>query len=160
MTAVSSGSKNPSSAAGYDNFSPTDPVVNGVTIRLRWYADAGFGDLIDTTPETVRDWSDAPLLVGRSVTDPVTGLVITTKGEANGATFTITHETEASVTGGVLTLARNGTYGDTLGIKPGLSARSFIVSNTVRPLFVEKQYAPHEHDRAVRQRHRHRREGR
>jgi hypothetical protein len=64
----------------FDNFASTDPFVNGASLRL--------GDnlpqppysnpsrLIDTTPSTAT-YADAPLLVGRTMTDLVTGVTIT-----------------------------------------------------------------------------------
>lgn len=64
----------------FDGFASTAPVVNGATIRL-------VGDdtlrtqswLIDTTPATTA-FSDAPLGVGKTFTDPLSGIAITTVG--------------------------------------------------------------------------------
>ncbi|MHB8891351.1 MAG: hypothetical protein ACYC65_04825 [Candidatus Limnocylindrales bacterium] len=66
----------------FDNYSAGSPAVAGVTIRV------GLGtasptntpkatELLDTTPATT-DLSDAPLLVGRTMTDPVSGISFTT----------------------------------------------------------------------------------
>ncbi len=62
----------------FDNYAAGSPAVTGVTIR------AGLGtasptnapkgtELLDTTPSTA-DLKDAPLLVGRTMTDPVSGI--------------------------------------------------------------------------------------
>ncbi len=69
----------------FDGFAPTAPVVNGATIRL-------VGDdtvrtqswLIDTTPATTA-FSDAPLGVGKTFTDPLSGIAITTLGMVTDA---------------------------------------------------------------------------
>jgi Metallo-peptidase family M12B Reprolysin-like len=64
----------------FDNFFPTDPVVNGVSIR---YANSSTMPhpskswLIDTTPDT-DTFADAALGVGRTYTDAVRGVSITT----------------------------------------------------------------------------------
>jgi hypothetical protein len=66
----------------FDTFSAGSPAVNGVTIRI----GAGTAsptsaptatELLDTTPATA-DLNDAPLLVGRTMTDPVSSISITT----------------------------------------------------------------------------------
>ena len=64
----------------FDNFLPTDPVVNGVSIR---YANSSTMShpskswLIDTTPATP-SFNDAPLAVGQTYTDAARGVSITT----------------------------------------------------------------------------------
>jgi hypothetical protein len=65
-------------AGPFDTFSTSDPVVNGVTLRI-----AG-GDLnrtqsllIDATPST-SGFGDAPLAVGGTFVDPLTGASVTT----------------------------------------------------------------------------------
>jgi chitodextrinase len=61
----------------YDNFSASDPAVTGVSIRIS--NDWGTiiqSKLIDATPETA-SFSDAPLPVGRTFTDPVAGVNVT-----------------------------------------------------------------------------------
>jgi chitodextrinase len=75
----------------FDAFSSSDPVVNGVTIRLTG-TDASRSQslLIDTTPST-SSFGDAPLAVGRTFVDPLTGVAITTLGvSADGADVRIT----------------------------------------------------------------------
>ncbi len=79
----------------YDNFLPSEPVVNGITIRLINYfhyldgstwRPSNESHLIDTTPETpsiLGTFSDAPLLVGKTFTDPVKGISIKTKAVSN-----------------------------------------------------------------------------
>jgi hypothetical protein len=64
--------------SNFDNFSPSDPAVNGVTLRIS--GDWGTivqSKLIDTTPATAT-WDDAPLAVGATFTDPLSGANITT----------------------------------------------------------------------------------
>lgn len=74
----------------YDAFSAGDPAVNGVTVRLA-------GDvpqivrsfLLDTTPST-SSFSDAPLAVGQTFTDPLSGIAITTTGvSSSGASVRV-----------------------------------------------------------------------
>lgn len=75
---------------GYDNWNATDPVFNGVTIRLAPdYSIATQSQLLDATPNT-SSFTDAALAVGQSFTDPVTGTTITTQSiESTGATVAI-----------------------------------------------------------------------
>jgi chitodextrinase len=68
------------SAGPFDAFSSSDPVVNGVTIRVTG------GDLnrtqsllIDATPSTT-SFGDAPLAAGHTFLDPMTGVSVTTLG--------------------------------------------------------------------------------
>ncbi|GEM_PF-2031083 len=62
---------------GFDSFSPTSEVVNGVSIRIAPEYDLiTQTKLIDTTPETF-SFSDAPLTLGRSFTDPEKNITIT-----------------------------------------------------------------------------------
>ena len=64
----------------FDDFSPTAPVVNGVTIRIvPSYSTITQSQLVDTTPAT-STYTDAALTVGQSITDPVSGVTITTLG--------------------------------------------------------------------------------
>jgi chitodextrinase len=80
-------------AGQFDAFSSSDPVVNGVTIRI-----AG-GDrnrtqslLIDATPST-SGFGDAPLAEGRTFVDPLTSVSVTTLGVSSaGATVRISFE--------------------------------------------------------------------
>ncbi len=66
----------------FDDFAPSDPAVNGVTVRISPDAPApSYGvsqtQLVDTTPATAT-YADAPLAAGASLDDPVSGLRITT----------------------------------------------------------------------------------
>ncbi|TML65463.1 MAG: hypothetical protein E6G14_16340 [Actinobacteria bacterium] len=74
----------------FDNFSPSDPVVNGVSIRIAPAPNVIIqSKLLDATPETAT-FADAALPVGRSFVDPGTGLQITTKAVGpSGATVGI-----------------------------------------------------------------------
>jgi chitodextrinase len=71
----------------FDNFSPSDPAVTGVTIRIAPAPSTIIqSQLLDTTPDTA-SFADAPLAVGRTFVDPSTGMQITTKAvSAAGAT--------------------------------------------------------------------------
>ena len=77
----------------FDTFAASNPAVNGVTIRLTpdGYTPGGAlhnSMLVDTTPATTV-FSDAPLGVGKSVTDPVSGITITTLSAGTTATVSI-----------------------------------------------------------------------
>ena len=62
----------------FDNFSSTDPAVNGVTLRLAPdYPTITQSLLLDATPATMT-FADAPLAVGKSVTDPDASITFTT----------------------------------------------------------------------------------
>jgi hypothetical protein len=77
-------------AGVFDNYLPSDPYVNGVAIRIAPdYAQKFDTLLIDTTPETLF-FTDAPLTVGRSFTDPAAGITVTTLAAGpSGATVRI-----------------------------------------------------------------------
>lgn len=68
----------------FDNFGPSDPVVNGVSIRVSndWTTIVQ-SKLLDTTPAT-STFSDAPLGVGASFYDPLSGVSVTTVSVAGG----------------------------------------------------------------------------
>jgi fibronectin type 3 domain-containing protein len=61
----------------FDPFSSTAPVVNGVSIRIAPDTRRIPSQLIDTTPETTT-FNDAALAAGRTFTDLVNGITITT----------------------------------------------------------------------------------
>ena len=62
----------------FDNFSTSDPAVNGVTIRIAPSTTSIVqSKLVDANPTTT-SFSDAALGVGQSVSDPLTGVSITT----------------------------------------------------------------------------------
>ena len=72
----------------FDNFAAGSPAVSGATIRLGWGTASPTGspqatELLDTTPATT-DLKDAPLLVGRSITDPVSTISFTTQSIGSG----------------------------------------------------------------------------
>lgn len=61
----------------FDTFSAIDPVVNGVTVRLTaGYSAPSQMRLVDTTPST-SSFADAPLSVGQTLVDPMSGVAIT-----------------------------------------------------------------------------------
>jgi M6 family metalloprotease-like protein len=74
----------------FDTFSAGAPVVNGVSVRIAaGYSTRTQSQLIDATPAT-SSFTDAPLLVGGTITDPVSGVSITTLSvSASGATVRI-----------------------------------------------------------------------
>jgi chitodextrinase len=62
----------------FDNFSAGDPVVNGVSIRIAPSTSSLVqSKLVDANAST-SSFSDAALALGQSVTDPLTGVSITT----------------------------------------------------------------------------------
>jgi chitodextrinase len=62
----------------FDNFSAGDPVVNGVSIRIAPSTSSLVqSKLVDANPST-SSFSDAALGVGQTVSDPLTGVSITT----------------------------------------------------------------------------------
>ncbi len=66
--------------SAFDAFPTTDPAVNGVSVRVAApYATRTPSQLVDTTPATT-SFSDAPLAVGKTLVDPLTGASITTLG--------------------------------------------------------------------------------
>ena len=80
--------------ASFDTFTPGSAAVNGV--QVRWapmefgFAAATQAKLVDATPGTAT-YNDAALTAGDSLTDPVSGAVITTDAiTAGGAIVTIT----------------------------------------------------------------------
>ena len=91
----------------FDNFSAGSPAVTGVTIRV------GLGtasptntprgtELLDTTPSTT-DLSDAPLLIGRTMTDPVSGISFTTMSSSSAGVVVRVRESVAPSVPGSLT---------------------------------------------------------
>lgn len=75
----------------FDTFSPSDPVVNGVTIRLAPdYSVINLSYLIDANPAT-STFTDAPLRAGQTFTDSIDGITIaTTTVTTAGATVQVT----------------------------------------------------------------------
>lgn len=88
----------------FDTFGPTSAAVTGVMIRLS--SDTGVPiwsptntKLVDTTPNT-STYSDAPLTVGQSVTDPVSHITIETISvDASGALIRVTESVPPSAPG-------------------------------------------------------------
>ncbi len=83
----------------FDTFSSLDPVTNGVTVRLTAGQTAMTQTrLIDTTSAT-SSFTDAPLVPGRTLTDPVSGVSITTLTvSASGASVHISFDSPATPT--------------------------------------------------------------
>jgi chitodextrinase len=96
----------------FDNFSPADPAVTGVSIRLSndWTTIIQ-SQLLDTTPGT-SSYGDAPLAVGQSFRDPLSQVSITTTSVADGvATVSVSWAADgvAPSTPGNLAVAATGT---------------------------------------------------
>jgi chitodextrinase len=69
----------------FDNFSSIDPAVTGVTVRVAPdYATRTQSWLVDTAPSTA-SYGDAPLAVGRTFTDPLSSVTITTQSVSAGS---------------------------------------------------------------------------
>jgi len=63
----------------FDTFSPSDYAVNGVTIRIAAGPDTiTQSQLVDATPGSVLNFFDAALAAGKTLTDPLSGVSITT----------------------------------------------------------------------------------
>jgi gametolysin peptidase M11 len=97
----------------FDAFNAGDPVVNGVSVRYSndWTTIVQ-SKLIDTTPATTT-FSDAALAPGRSFTDPVSGVTVTTVSIASGTA--VVHldwgpDTIAPSQPGTITVTKTGTY--------------------------------------------------
>ena len=94
----------------FDTFGPTSAAVTGVMIRLS--TDTGVPmwaptntKLVDTTPNT-GTYTDAPLTVGNTVTDPVSHISITTISvDASGALIRVTESVPPSAPGGLAGVA-------------------------------------------------------
>ena len=68
----------------FDNFSPSDPAVTGVAIRIAYdWGTIIQSQLLDTTPGT-SSYGDAPLQVGQSFWDPLSGVTITNQSVSAG----------------------------------------------------------------------------
>lgn len=70
----------------FDTFSATMPVATGISIRITsGYTSRIQSQLVDSTPATT-SFMDAPLLTGKTLIDPVSGISITTLSvSASGA---------------------------------------------------------------------------
>jgi hypothetical protein len=85
----------------FEGFSAGDPVANGVSIRLGTNIDTNHMTLlVDTTPET-DTFTDAPLAVGRTFSDPVAGITIRTLSVSpSGAQVEVTVQASETVSQG------------------------------------------------------------
>jgi chitodextrinase len=94
----------------FDTFGPTSAAVTGVMIRLS--TDSGVPmwaptntKLVDATPNT-STYTDAPLTVGNTVTDPVSHISITTISvDASGALIRVTESVPPTAPGGLTGVA-------------------------------------------------------
>lgn len=77
----------------FDNFSSTDPVVNGVSIRIAdpYLGGVSNSKLLDMTPETPSSFWNSALFTDQTFTDPVRGISVRTVSlEPTSATVQIT----------------------------------------------------------------------
>jgi hypothetical protein len=75
----------------FDTWSSSAAIVNGVTLRLGPDTTVRQSQLIDAVPAT-STFADAPLLVGGSVFDPVSGATVTVSAvSSSGATVQVTY---------------------------------------------------------------------
>jgi chitodextrinase len=65
-------------ASIFDTFSSTDAAVTGIIVRVAPDYGTARSQLVDTTPGSMMSFFDAPLTVGKTLVDPVTGISITT----------------------------------------------------------------------------------
>ena len=88
----------------FDTFATGSPAVNGATVRLGWGTASPTWspvatELLDTTPATA-SLDDAPLLVGQTMTDPVSTISIATQSiGASGVTVRVTESTPPGMPG-------------------------------------------------------------
>lgn len=75
----------------FDDFPTTYAIAMGVMVRVTaGYTTITQSQLVDATPETTNDVGDSLLAVGRTLTDPLTGVSITTLAVAStGATVRV-----------------------------------------------------------------------
>lgn len=98
--------------ANFDNFSPSDPAVTGVSVRISndWTSIIQ-SQLLDMTPTTT-SFADAPLAVGQSFRDPV-GLATVSTVSVSGGVATVNvswgADTTPPSTPGNLAVAATGT---------------------------------------------------
>ena len=76
----------------FDDFPATYAIAMGVMVRVTaGYTTLTQSQLVDATPQTTNDVGDSPLAVGKTLTDPLTGVSITTLAVApTGATVRVT----------------------------------------------------------------------
>jgi chitodextrinase len=65
------------SAPLFDTFSSTDSAVTGVSIRVTPASGDPRSLLVDTTPGSMMSYFDAPLALGKTLVDPLSGISIT-----------------------------------------------------------------------------------
>lgn len=81
----------------FDTFSLTDPVAQGVSIRIAPDTNQIVqSQLIDATPTNPTSFGDSSLKAGRSITDPLSGVTITVQSvTATGASVSIDYGPDA-----------------------------------------------------------------
>jgi chitodextrinase len=103
----------------FDAFAAGSPIVSGATVRLGWGTASPTGspkatELLDATPATA-DLKDAPLLVGQTITDPVSTISFTTQSVGAGGIVVRVTEGVAPGTPGSLAAAVDGEPSVSLG---------------------------------------------
>lgn len=74
----------------FDDFASTDPVVNGVTVRLGELSGYTVTNLLDANPQT-SSMTDAALASGRSFTDSVRRITVSVASVSSaGASVRVT----------------------------------------------------------------------
>lgn len=87
-------------ALGFDSFLDAKPgITDGVVLRLATESDIESSQLLDMTPASTRyDLDDAALLAGRSYSDPVAGVTITTEwADTTGASVSISFSEQSCI---------------------------------------------------------------
>lgn len=111
-----------------DTFLATDPVVNGVSIRLNPDTSRIQSKLIDTTPATT-SFTDAALAVGRTFTDPVSSVSITTVSVGpDGAVVDVAWGPDAVAPSGITGLAATPQANGTMRLSWGAASDNIGVA--------------------------------
>jgi hypothetical protein len=126
----------------FDDYAPTDPVVNGVSVRLlRYdYAHLWVSDLLDMTPDG--NFDDSSLRAGKTFGDPGSGIGITVNSvSATGASVTIardggggpsTTSTSSTSTTSTTSASTTSTTSTTVAPPPGgPDTRVFVASHVL-----------------------------
>jgi chitodextrinase len=101
----------------FDNFNASDPVVQGITIRIAQdYPNLVQSWLVDTTPAT-STFNDAALAFGGTFTDPLSGVSITTRSvSSTGASVAISFGADLQAPTAVTGLAATSTSMSSIGL--------------------------------------------
>ena len=91
----------------FDTFSVSDPVTQGVSIRVAPEINSILqSQLIDATPTSPTSFGDSSLRAGRSLTDPINGVTISVLSvSAAGAEVSVNYDADTVVPSGVTNLS-------------------------------------------------------